>query len=278
VIDSGGRARRLVLAGALAILAAACGTSASPSPAASIGLASPAPTASSATTSAAPASGAAAASGAASGGPGDIIGALANLNSYKLKFTLASQGASGGLASMGNVGMEGTVVAKPSPASDLRMTMGGIPVPGASAPPSGTAIQVRVVQINGKTYIDLGSGKLVESTSEQLGSMAESLDPQKLLANVSGNLSQMQPVGDEQKDGVATTHYKADPQMLAAAAAGLAKLGLADANWNMDVWVAKDGGYPVAWDMQGTGSNGSQMSITLDISDVNSPSNVVQGP
>ncbi|HEY4753737.1 MAG TPA: LppX_LprAFG lipoprotein, partial [Candidatus Limnocylindrales bacterium] len=208
----------------------------------------------------------------------DVIAALSGLNSYKLKFTLASQGATSGLAGMGNVGMEGTVIAKPSPASDLRMTLGGIPVPGASAPASGTALQVRLVQINGKTYMDLGSGKLIESTSEQLSSMAESLDPQKLLANVSGSLSQMQPVGDEQKDGVAITHYKADPQLLAAASAGLAKLGLADATWNLDVWVAKDGGYPVAWVMQGTGSNGSQMSITLDISDVNSPSNVVQGP
>jgi hypothetical protein len=276
VIRSRERARRLVLAGALSILVAACGSSSSASPSPSVGAASPAPTAST-PASAAPASGAPAASGAASGGPGDVIGALSNLNSYKLKFTLNSQGTTSGIAGMGNIGMDGTVIAKPSPASDLRMTLGGSVAPGASAAASGTAIQMRVVEVNGKTYVDLGTGKLTESTQGQ-NSVADSLNPQALLANVSGYLSQMQPVGDEQKDGIATTHYRADPQTLAAASGALGKLGLKDAKWNWDVWVAKDGGYPVAWVMQGTGSDGAQMSITLDISDVNSPSNVVQGP
>jgi hypothetical protein len=88
----------------------------------------------------------------------------------------------------------------------------------------------------------------------------------------------MKSVGDETKNGMATTHYQADAKTLAAAAAGLAFFGLTNPKWSWDVWVAKDGGYVVSYSMNGTGDAGSSMTMSLDITDVNSPSNVVATP
>ncbi len=253
-------ARRAALAGALAVIVAACGgASGSAAPPSSSGAASPVPATPAATTSQAPAP-----ASAATGGTGNAISALADLASYKLKMTMSSKGVSGGFGSMGDIAMEGTVIAKPAPASDIKMTLGGA--------------TFRTVEVNGKTYLDLGDGSLTESTDSGTSSTADSLSPEKLLGSTAAYLSLMKVQGDEQKNGIATTHYTADDQALAAAASGLELLGLSDANWTWDVWIAKDGGYAVSYVLKGTGSSDSQLSITLDVSDVNSPSNVVAGP
>lgn len=246
--------RRLALTGALAIVVAACGgASASSAPAGTAGA------------SAAPASQGAgasqpAAATQATGGTGGAISALADLSSYRLKIALASKGTTSGLGAMGNLTMEGIVVLKPAKASDMKM-MG-----------------MRVVEVGGKTYVDLGSGTLIESTDGSQSSIADSLSPEKLLGGMSSYMSGMKSAGDEQKNGIATTHYQADAATLAAAATGLEMMGLADAKWSWDVWVAKQGGYVVGYSLQGTGKDNASFSMSIDISDVNSPSNVVKGP
>lgn len=249
--------RRLALTGALAIIVAACGGgSGSPAPTGATG-ASAAPTGA-AGASQAPATQPAAAS-AAAGGTANAISALSDLSSYKIKLALASKGTTSGLGAMGDITMEGTVVLKPEKASDI------------------TAMGIRMVEVNGKQYTDIGSG-LIESTDSGGSSLANSLSPDKILGGMTSYLSEMKSLGDEQKNGIATTHYQADDKVLADAAAGLAMLGLTDAKWSWDVWIAKEGGYAVSYVMQGTGSDSATFSISLDISDVNSPSNVVKGP
>lgn len=242
---------RLALTGALAIMLAACGgSSASTAPAAS-GAAS-AGSASQAAPSQAPAASTAA-------GPGDAISALSDLNSYKIKLVLASKGTTSGMGALGNVTVEGTVVLKPAKASDI------------------TAMGIHMVEVNGKQYVDMGSG-LEESTDPNSTSMVDSLSPEKLLGGMSSYLSQMASKGDEQKNGIATAHYQADAGLLSTAASSLASMGLVDAKWTWDVWIAKQGGYVVSYILAGTGNDGATFSISLDISDVNSPSNVVKAP
>lgn len=254
--------RRLVASGALAILVAACGGSASSPAASSGGGASAAPAASSgggASPAASTGGGSEATPAASSGVSGDAIGALADLTSYKIKLVLAAKGTTSGMGALGDVTMQGTVVLKPEKASDI------------------TAMGIRMVEVGGKQYIDMGSG-LTESTDAGQNSMADSLAPEKLLGGMTSYLSQMKAVGDEQKNGIATVHYQADEKVLGEAAAALALMGLADAKWNWDVWIAKQGGYAVSYILKGTGTDGASFSISLDISDVNSPSNVVKGP
>ncbi len=264
--------RGLALAGAVALAAAACG-SASSTAAPSASTASAAPAA-----SATPAASTGAAASTGSGGTaGTAITALSDLNSYKVKLSMSSKGTSSGLMSMGDISMQGTVVAKPQKASDITLTLGGV-VPGASAGASPAGISMRIVEVDGKTYTDFGTGTLTESTDTSQASIAASLSPEKLLGSTSMYLSQLQPVGEEQKNGVATTHYQGDEKAFAAAAAALAMLGLKDAKWTWDVWIAKEGGYAVSYAMAGTGSDSSSLSITMDITDVNSASNVVKGP
>lgn len=256
------RVGRLALTGALVVMVAGCGGSAS-SPAASTGGgASPAPAASSggAASPAASSGGSEATPAASSGGvSGDAIAALSDLTSYKIKLVLAAKGTTSGMGALGNVTMEGTVVLKPEKASDI------------------TTMGIRMVEVGGKQYIDMGSG-LIESTDAGQTSMADSLAPEKLLGGMTSYLSQMKSVGDEQKNGIATVHYQADEKVLGEAAAALSMMGLTDAKWNWDVWIAKQGGYAVSYILKGTGTDGASFSISLDISDVNSPSNVVKGP
>ncbi len=249
--------RRLALTGALAIIVVACGGGSASSASTGATGASQAPVSQPAAASQAPASQAAASQD--TGGAGNAISALSDLSSYKIKLVLASKGTTSGLGAMGDITMEGIVVLKPEKASDITM-MG-----------------MRLVEVGGKQYVDLGSG-LTESTDGGESSLADSLSPATLLGGMGSYIAQMKSVGDEQKNGIATAHYQADQTVLGEAASSLAMLGLADAKWSWDVWIAKEGGYAVSYALHGTGTDNSTFSMSVDISDVNSPSNVVKGP
>jgi hypothetical protein len=266
--------RRIALVGAVAILVAACGGSSSS--AASSAAASAAPGASQAPAASTGASAAAASTDTGAGASLNPIAALSDLTSYKLKLVLASSGTTGGLGAFGNISMSGTVVLKPVKAADVTLDLGGPAAsPGASA---AAATGMRIVEVNGKTWVDIGSGTLTPSTDTSSTSMVDSFSPDKLMGSTSSYISDMKSVGDETKNGMATTHYQADEKTLAAAAAGLAFFGLPNPKWSWDVWIAKDGGYVVSYSMNGTGDGGATMTMSLDITDVNSPSNVVATP
>ena len=256
--------RMLAAAGAIALIVGACGGSSTASPS---GAATNAPSSTAAATeaSSSPAATTEASSTAAAASISPI-GALADLTSYKILIAMASKNTTGGLAAMGDLTMDGTVVLKPDPAADVKLTLG----------PKGAAMTMRVVEVGGKSYVDLGSG-LVESTTSQT-SMVESLSPGKMFGSLDQYASGMQVVGDEQKNGVDAVHLKASPDVIASASASLSSLGLTNAAWTWDMWVAKTGGYAVSYVMKGTGDGDASMSISMDLTDVNSPSNVVKGP
>jgi hypothetical protein len=49
------------------------------------------------------------------------------------------------------------------------------------------------------------------------------------------------------------------------------------ATWSADVWVAKDGGYPVCMSIIASGGS-ERFEMTYDVTDVNNPSNKVEQP
>ena len=84
-------------------------------------------------------------------------------------------------------------------------------------------------------------------------------------------------VGDEQKNGVATTHYKGgeDIGTILGAIAGV------QGAWTSDLWIAKDGEYLVASEagVQASSENGGgSFSIVVDVTDANSADNTITPP
>jgi hypothetical protein len=261
--------RIIAMGSVLALTVVACGSSATPAPSAAPATAA---RATAAPATAAPASAAedtpapartpaAVKPGATPGAAGNPITALADLNSYHLKLAITGTGLKGGLAQVGDITMDGIVVAKPAPAADMNLSMG--------------PLKVHSVEVNGKQYVDMGSG-LAEGSGQ--ANMASSFSPEKLFGPLGSYASQMTVVGDETKNGIATTHLTAPASMLSTAAAPLGSaFGLDNGDWTMDVWVAKDGGYAVSYVMTGKNST-ANLSMSMDLSDINSPNNVVKAP
>jgi hypothetical protein len=270
------RGRILVAGAVLALAVGACGgSSASTAPASAGAGASTA--AGGGASSQAPAGASSGAAASVQPAGNDPIGALASLTSYKISFGMASMGTSGGLSSMGNITMDGTIIVKPDPAADVTMTIGaGAPDPSASAS-AAPGITMHIIEKGGKSWND-ATGAMTLQTDPSSTSLVDSLSPSKLLSGMGDYTSKMKSAGDEQKNGIATTHLQADTSTLTDAAAALAALGLTNAKWTWDVWVAKDGGYAVSYVMKGTGDAGATMSITMDLKDVNSSANTVTTP
>ncbi len=193
-----------------AAVVAACGSSATTAPSAGASAAA-SPAASTAASAAAPASEAPAsqaASVAPAGSPstGDAAAALANLSSYKFKIKMSSTGITGGMAALGaDIIMEGTALLKPTKAADVTMTMGS----------SGSSMKFHIIEYNGKTWLDMGTG-FIASEDSSSSSMVDSLSPETLAASFMGASSGMKTVGDETKNGVATTHSRPTPPRSAA--------------------------------------------------------------
>jgi hypothetical protein len=83
--------------------------------------------------------------------------------------------------------------------------------------------------------------------------------------------------GDDTQNGIACTHYKGDNSIstLYGSMAGV------QGTFNADLWVAKDGGYPVKGVLgysATAGSQGGTFGYTLDVTHVNDSSNVIAQP
>ena len=252
----------LTLAIAAALAVAACGGSA-PATQAPDGAASSAAPAASAAASAAAAQPSAEvsqpsaeASQAPAGDTGGLSGAaarLSSINSYKFKMTL-SGGSFGTM--LGTEPITGTVTTNPKAA---QMSMMGI----------------EMVEVNGKTWIKMGTD-WTESTDDSTSSLADSFAPEKMFGStLSGSAAAgYKAAGEEQKNGVAAVHYKADANQLGEYGS---LFGVEDATWSADVWIAKGGGYPVSMSVQATGGS-EKFQMSFDITDINNPSNTVESP
>ena len=269
---------------AASLLLAACGgsgatTAANATPAHSATAASTATTAS--TPAATPAPTAAAASQSAGGAGLQYTGAasaLGNLTSYRFKIKVTGTGMGPAAASgeTGTMTMDGIVVLKPQKALSISMTgIGGGETGG---------VPMKYTIIGDRAWMEIG-GTAMALPAGQTGSIEktfDSLSPQTLFGTAyDPYLGGLKRIGDEEKNGVATIHLQADSATLEQLATKYGSTAGDVGNWNMDLWVAKDGGYMVSaltsgsYDMNGTRTD---MLVSIDISGIDDPSNEVVAP
>jgi hypothetical protein len=263
------RAPRLLSLAAIAVLAiAACGGStASLSP-------SEAPAASAPTMrSEAPASIAPPSEATASQATGPDVGAAAqaldDIQKYALE--IRASGLPQVAAGAGEVTMSG-VVDRENDAYQLDMTG----IAGLDAVGGGSGISFIVIGddvwigTDGETFIKTpGASAMVQP-------IREGLAPGTLLNMVpAGAADNMTAVGQEEKNGVASTHYHVTGADSPGVAQGLGPDGV------MDLWIADDGGYVVSMVVDGViDVNGTDtpMSWAMDISRVNDASIAIEPP
>ncbi len=201
------------------------------------------------------------------GGPGlaGAAAAMANLTSYKFTMTLAGgpfddmySNVGGSPASETSAfSVKGTVVLTPDKGADV--TIG----------------QLHIVETGGSDYIDLdGSG--FTQTTVQGASLTDQWTPGSMFSAYGPSAAGFNDIGPETKDGVAAEHYQ-------AGAAALAEMGsvagVANATWTADIWVAADGGYPVAVAIMARASDNSlAYEMLFDLTNVNDPANSVTAP
>lgn len=260
-------ARPLTAFAALALLLGACGGGSSPA-ASSASSPEPGATPTSPAATSPAATDAATAAPTAAGGVPDITtgaAALANLDSYHMKITMAMNGLDNTtFAAFGDgLAMDATIVTKPEKAVDMTVSMGT----------TGQKLEMGYRVVGDKAWVNLGSW--MEASAEDAASTIDSFSPEKMFGGFS-SLSGLNAVGDETRSGVATTHYTATGSAVTSELNDT--FGLENGAWTVDYWVAKDGGYPIAYTVEGKGSNDAWFSMSLEVSDINSPSNAVEEP
>jgi hypothetical protein len=203
------------------------------------------------------------------GGGGDLSGAeaaFAKMTSYKFSMTLAGgtygsllSGFTGAAASgSGGFTVAGTVTVKPETASDVSI---------------GT---MRVVTVGGFDYIDFaGTGSFTKVASSGT-SIADSFSPSSMFTSF-GSMSDYSKVGSENKNGADTDHYQAKSSAFTGMGSSLGVV--ATATWTGDIWIAKNGGYPVSSAIFAKTSDGTvAFQMTFDISNINDSSLKVTAP
>jgi len=136
---------------------------------------------------------------------------------------------------------------------------------------------LRVILIGDDAWLDLGTGTFLPQPggADSFGGMVESLTPAELLTSVPpDSFSGLIPVGQEERNGVATTHYRLDSSVP----------GFADSlgpDGEAEIWIAADGGYLVSMTMIGTtevDGESVDVDMSFDISRVNDPTIDIQPP
>ena len=207
--------------------------------------------------------------------PGEAGARLKDLDSYRATIRIAGiTGISAGSEPMGEVSVDLVAVRVPEPAMKLTISgLGG----GETA-----SAELTYIVVGDRAWMEIG-GLAVEMPGEAaeglLGTIS-SLSPETLYSTSIGDwASGLERVGEESKNGVAAIHCRADLET--AAALGQALGGVSTAQWSMDVWVARDGGYLVSAVQKGeigAGSTTRSYLVQIDVTDVNNPANKIEAP
>ena len=107
---------------------------------------------------------------------------------------------------------------------------------------------VSFVVIGPDAWISTGDGNYIKAPggAAMFGSLEQALAPGTLLGSIpTGSLQNLPAVGQEEKNGVATTHYHVTGADSSQVALGLGPDSV------VDVWIADDGGYIVSMAMEG---------------------------
>ncbi len=275
------RRRGQVVLAALAassLLVACGGSSATTAPAANATQAPPAATPAAVTPAPTPAPVATAAQGGTGSQYTGAGTALDKLTSYRFKVTVSGTGAGMAAASgmSGTVTMDGVVVLKPQKAMSITMTgVGGGETGG---------VPMKYTIIGDKAWMEIG-GTAMAVPGGSTGGLEQTVDafsPQTIFGSTYDQyLDGLQRVGEEQKNGVATIHLRADAKTLDQLATSFGAPSGTTGTWAMDLWVAKDGGYMVSaltkGSYQAEGST-ADVLVSVDISGIDDPANAVVAP
>jgi hypothetical protein len=261
----------LVFTAVTAVALSACGGgSPTPSPAATV-----IPTASQSVETSGP---------TGNGGPAlaAAADALASLTSYKFQMVQAGTDSVNQVADLtgnasslnGSVTFSGTVILKPAKAAEV------------------TTTGLHVIFVDGFDYMDVGNAGFAKIAVDSPGaspssgassssgasapsaSISDPFTPAQVFSKI--RLSGYSNVGSESKNGVSADHYQ-------AGASALAELGsvsgVKGATWSADIWIAKEGGYPVSLAIKATAKDGTiPYQTSFDLSSINDASNKVTAP
>jgi hypothetical protein len=182
---------------------------------------------------------------------------LDKLDSYKFTWTF-SAGESGASASSA-LPASGTVINKPAKAAAVNY------------------FGLMYVQIGTQQWMSLDEGKsyMLNTDSTSLDSMLPTKDYATYFDANAGNYKQVGAT--ETKNGVACFHFQGDSSLGGVYAA----LAGGSASFHADLWVAKDGSYPVSGSFGfsfATGSDAGAWGYNFDITNINDPANKVEQP
>jgi hypothetical protein len=252
----------LLVLGVSALLAACGASSATTAPAAAAASAG-APASAGAASQPPAASSVPAASAAPSSAPLPSVGdlsnsasALSNVSSYKVSI-ITTGGTNPGTETI-------VVVRKPALAESMTAIAGGK--------------TTRIVVVGSNMWLDEGTGTFVKNAipASALGAMTSAFDPGTFLAraNKSMPLSALQTIGVETKNGVQAIHVRADHSTAVPAGQPTIPPG-----GTVDLWVATDGNYLVALEVNGmTTASSSPTSVKVEVTNINDPSLSVSAP
>jgi hypothetical protein len=178
---------------------------------------------------------------------GSLVTNLENVDSYRVS-----------ISSVDGQPYSGTIVTKPEVSRDL--TIGS----GDSA--------THIVTIGDEAWMGTGDGPLTTAPSALIAGMIPLFDPMVLLGAFGGlSMSEYaENLGEEEKNGQNTTHYK----VVLSSLPNFAQLGMPDSA-TVETWVADDG-YLVSFIASDFGEVGQNLAI--DVTNVNDPANVVERP
>ena len=202
--------------------------------------------------------------------------ALASLTSYKFRMTQAGTDSVNQVADLtgnasssnGSVMFNGTVILKPDKAAEV------------------TTTGLHIISVGGFDYMDVGNAGFAKMAADSPGaspssgaspspaSISDPFTPAQVFSNI--RMSGYSNVGSETKNDVFSDHYQ-------AGASALAELGsvsvVKGATWSADIWIAKDGGYPVSIAIVATAKDGTiPYETTFDLTNINDAANKVTAP
>lgn len=185
---------------------------------------------------------------------------LDQLTSYKFTWSLASAstGAGNSPGETGSFGTSGTVINKPTPAYAV------------------TSLGIQYIQIGTQQWTSFDGNTW--TASDATGSSVKDFLPTKDYGTwFDAKSTDFKVAGEESKNGVQCIHFKGDSS-LGAMYQGITGVS---ASFQAELWVAKEGNYPVSGIYGVTASAGGQggsFGYSFDITNVNDPANKVTAP
>ena len=203
--------------------------------------------------------------GGGSGGPISLIAGLSSnldsLTSYQFSESMAgsSSGSQAAPAGTSSVVISGTVVNKPT--RSISMNAHG----------------VEYILVGNQAWTSNDLGNTWTSIDPTDASLADLLPGKNYASWFDAYSANFKVAGDESKNGVQCTHYRGDSSL------GSLYQGVSAASdtFQADLWVAKDGNYPVSGVYGFSAASGGQagsFGYSFDITRIDDPSNQIAPP